>query len=128
VVHGDKRGRELGFPTANILLQRRRPPLTGIFAVEVAGPEMPALPAVASIGYRPTFGGGDCLLEVHIFDFDLDVYGRHLQVRFLRKLREEQRYDTVPALIEQMHRDAEQARAFFKENKTAEGAGNTEAT
>jgi riboflavin kinase/FMN adenylyltransferase len=113
VVHGDKRGRDLGFPTANILLQRRRPPLTGIFAVEVAGLGQQALPAVASVGYRPTFGGGDCLLEAYIFDFKADIYGRHLQVRFLRKLREERRFETVPALVEQMQRDAEQAKAFF---------------
>jgi riboflavin kinase/FMN adenylyltransferase len=114
VVHGDKRGRELGFPTANILLQRRRPPLTGIFAVEVAGVDETPLPAVASLGYRPTFGGGDCLLEVHIFDFNRDVYRRHLHVRFLHKLREERHFEIVPALVEQMHHDAEQARAFFK--------------
>lgn len=114
VAHGEKRGRELGFPTANILLKRRRPPLTGIFAVEVAGLDEKPLPAVASVGYRPTFGGGDCLLEVHIFNFSLHIYRQHLQVRFLHKLREERRFETVPALVEQMHRDAEQARAFFK--------------
>lgn len=114
VVHGDKRGRELGFPTANVLLKRRRPPFTGIFAVEVAGLQAVPLPAVASVGYRPTFGGGDCLLEVYIFDFDRDIYRQHLQVRFLHKLREERRFETVPALVEQMHRDAEQARTFFK--------------
>jgi riboflavin kinase / FMN adenylyltransferase len=114
VVHGDKRGRELGVPTANILLKRRRPPLTGIFVVEVAGLSEHPLPAVASIGYRPTFGGGDCLLEVHIFDFDRDIYRQHLQVRFLHKLRDERRFETVPALVEQMQRDAAEARAFFK--------------
>lgn len=114
VVHGEKRGRQLGFPTANILLKRRRPPLTGIFAVEVAGLREAPLPAVASIGYRPTFGGGDCLLEVYIFDFDRDIYRQHLQIRFLHKLRDERRFETVPALIEQMQRDAQQARAFFK--------------
>lgn len=125
VVHGEKRGRELGFPTANILLKRRRPPLTGIYAVEVAGLETGPLPAVASVGYRPTFGGGDCLLEVYIFDFDRDIYRRHLQVRFLHKLREERRFETVPALVEQMQRDTEQARAFFQEIKTTGSAGNT---
>lgn len=114
VVHGDKRGRGLGFPTANVLLKRRRPPFTGIFAVEVAGLAAPSLPAVASVGYRPTFGGGDCLLEAYIFDFDEDIYRRHIQVRFLHKLREERRFETIPALVEQMHKDAAEARAFFK--------------
>jgi riboflavin kinase / FMN adenylyltransferase len=114
VAHGAKRGRELGFPTANVLLKRRRPPFTGIFAVEVAGVSAQPLPGVASVGYRPTFGGGDCLLEVYLFDFNAEIYRRHIQVRFLHKLREERRFETVPALIEQMHRDAKQARAFFK--------------
>ncbi|HEX5055286.1 MAG TPA: bifunctional riboflavin kinase/FAD synthetase [Gammaproteobacteria bacterium] len=113
VIHGDKRGRDLGFPTANILLKRRRPPLTGIFAVEAAGLGAKAMPAVASVGYRPTFGGGDCLLEVYIFDFNDDIYGSRLQVRFLRKLREERRFESVPALVEQMQRDAAQAKQFF---------------
>lgn len=120
VVHGDKRGRELGIPTANILLKRRRPPLTGIFAVEVAGLGATPLPAVASIGYRPTFGGGDCLLEVYIFDFNRDIYRQHLEVRILHKLRDERRFETVPALIEQMHRDLAQAKQFFEQPGSGE--------
>jgi riboflavin kinase/FMN adenylyltransferase len=114
VVHGDKRGRELGYPTANIRLKRRQTPLTGIFAVEVAGLEQHPLPAVASIGYRPTFGGGDCILEVHLFDFDRDIYRRHLQVRFLHKLREEERFNNVEALVAQMADDVAQAKGFFR--------------
>jgi riboflavin kinase/FMN adenylyltransferase len=114
VVHGDKRGRTLGYPTANIPLHRRQTPLTGIFAVEVAGLEQQPLPAVASIGYRPTFGGNDCILEIHIFNFDRDIYQRHVQVRFLHKLREEERFDSVDALIAQMAEDVAQAKGFFQ--------------
>lgn len=116
VAHGDKRGRALGYPTANIHLKRRQTPLMGIFAVEVAfcdDPEAGRLPGIASIGVRPTFGGGQCLLEVHLFDFDRDIYGRHVDVYFLHKLRDERRFETVEALVAQMHHDAEQARKFL---------------
>ena len=116
VAHGNKRGRSLGYPTANIHLKRRQTPLMGIFAVEVAFPETPEpgrLSGVASIGVRPTFGGGQCLLEVHLFDFDRDIYGQHVDVYFLRKLRDEQRFDTVEALVAQMGVDVEQAREFL---------------
>lgn len=117
VAHGDKRGRVLGYPTANIHLKRRQTPLMGIFAVEIGfcdSPEAGRLPGVASIGVRPTFGGGQCLLEVHLFDFDRDIYGQHVDVYFLHKLRDERRFDTVEALVAQMHRDAEQARKFLR--------------
>jgi riboflavin kinase/FMN adenylyltransferase len=113
VAHGEKRGRTLGFPTANIHLRRRQTPLMGIFAVEIAGLAATRLPAVASIGVRPTFGGGRCLLEVHLLDFNRDIYGQHVDVYFLHKLRDEQRFDSVDALITQMHRDVLQAKRFF---------------
>ncbi|HEX7027555.1 MAG TPA: riboflavin biosynthesis protein RibF, partial [Gammaproteobacteria bacterium] len=114
VAHGDKRGRSLGYPTANIHLKRRQTPLMGIFAVEVAlQGESAYLPGVASVGVRPTFGGGQCLLEVHLFDFDRDIYGRHAEVYFLHKLRDERRFDTVEALVTQMRQDVEQTKAFF---------------
>lgn len=114
VAHGEKRGRSLGFPTANIHINRRQSPVMGIFAVRVGGLGDTRLPGVASIGYRPTFGGGQCLLEVHLFDFDRDIYRRHVDVYFIEKLREERRFDSVDALVEQMHRDAEQARRCFR--------------
>jgi riboflavin kinase/FMN adenylyltransferase len=114
VAHGDKRGRSLGYPTANIHLKRRQTPLMGIFVVEAALQGEPRhLPGVASIGIRPTFGGGQCLLEVHLFDFDRDIYGRHVDVFFLHKLRDERRFESVEALVEQMDRDADQARVLL---------------
>jgi riboflavin kinase/FMN adenylyltransferase len=117
VTHGEKRGRELGYPTANIGLSRRQSPLMGIFAVELGGLGTKRLPAVASIGVRPTFGGsGKSLLEVHIFDFNQDIYGCHVDVYFHQKLRDELYFDSVDALVEQMHKDAEQAQHFFSES------------
>jgi len=111
VAHGAKLGRGLGFPTANIVL-RRAPPLAGIFVVEVDRYGH----GVASIGRRPTINPVVIpLLEVHLFDHDadLDLYGEHLRVRFLKKLRDEEKYDGLPALQAAIARDARQAREFF---------------
>jgi riboflavin kinase/FMN adenylyltransferase len=109
VAHGAKLGRALGFPTANIVL-RRPPPLTGIFVVEVDKRG----PGVASVGRRPTVNPVTIpLLEVHLFDHDGDLYGEHLRVRFLKKLRDEEKYDGLPALQAAIARDARQAREFF---------------
>ncbi len=109
VAHGAKLGRGLGFPTANIVL-RRAPPLAGIFVVEVDRFGR----GVASIGRRPTVNPVPVpLLEVHLFDHDADLYGEHLRVRFLEKLRDEQKYDGLPALQAAIARDARQAREFF---------------
>ena len=109
VAHGAKLGRGLGFPTANIVL-RRAPPVAGIFVVEVDR----FGPGVASVGRRPTVNPVPIpLLEVHLFDHQRDLYGEHLRVRFLKKLRDEQKYDGLPALQAAMARDAEQAREFF---------------
>ncbi len=115
VAHGDKRGRDLGFPTANIHLHRHTAPVQGIFAVEVFGLDKEPLAAVASVGVRPTFNGTRCLLEVHLFDFDQDIYGRYVQVEFLHKLRDEWRFESPEALRQQMEIDAGQAREFFKQ-------------
>ena len=116
VTHGDKLGRELGFATANIRLPHR-PPLEGIFVVEVLGmPQAPssAWPAVASIGVRPTVKEDDVpLLEVHLFDFDDDLYGRRLEVRFLHKLRDEKKYPDLETLKDAIARDAADARDYF---------------
>jgi riboflavin kinase / FMN adenylyltransferase len=109
VAHGAKLGRGLGFPTANIVL-RRAPPLAGIFVVEVDKYGH----GVASIGRRPTVNPVAIpLLEVHLFDHDSDLYGEHLRVRFLKKLRDEEKYDGLPALQAAIARDARQAREFF---------------
>jgi riboflavin kinase/FMN adenylyltransferase len=109
VAHGAKLGRNLGFPTANIVL-RRPPPLSGIFVVEVDG----LGPGVASIGRRPTVNPVPLpLLEVHLFDWERDLYGEHLRVRFLKKLRDERKYDGLEALREAIAHDARQARDYF---------------
>jgi len=109
VAHGAKLGRGLGFPTANIVL-RRPPPLAGIFVVEVDNLGH----GVASVGRRPTINPlAIPLLEVHLFDRDEDLYGEHLRVRFLEKLRDEEKYDGLPALRAAIARDAKQAREFF---------------
>jgi riboflavin kinase/FMN adenylyltransferase len=109
VAHGTKLGRALGFPTANIVL-RRPPPLAGIFVVEVDK----LGPGVASVGRRPTVNPVHIpLLEVHLFDCDEDLYGEHLRVRFLEKLRDEEKYDGLAALQAAIARDARQAREFF---------------
>jgi riboflavin kinase/FMN adenylyltransferase len=113
VAHGDKLGRSLGFPTANLPL-KRPPPLSGIFAVRVRG--LPGAPrtGVASLGVRPTVkSDGKPLLEVFIFDFDAPIYGRRIAVDFLQKLRDEARYPDLDTLTRQIRTDAQQARAFF---------------
>jgi riboflavin kinase/FMN adenylyltransferase len=110
VTHGAKLGRALGFPTANIVL-RRAPPLSGIFVVEVGGFGR----GVASVGKRPTINPVPVpLLEVHLFDHDGDLYGRRLRVRFLEKLRDEEKYDDLEALKRAIARDARQAREYFE--------------
>ena len=109
VAHGAKLGRSLGFPTANIVL-RRPPPLAGIFAVDVARFGR----GVASVGRRPTVNPVDVpLLEVHLFEHDADLYGEHLQVRFVQKLRDEEKYGTLEQLKDAIARDARQARDYF---------------
>jgi riboflavin kinase / FMN adenylyltransferase len=110
VVAGERLGRRLGFPTANIRPGRRRAALAGIFAVRVHGAGRDARPGVASLGTRPTVDGVEPLLEAHVFDFDGDLYGRELEVEFVAKLRDEQRFESLDALVAQMHRDAQAAR------------------
>lgn len=111
VVRGTQLGRKLGFPTANIRIGHRHSPTSGIFAVRVDGAGLVDWPAVASLGWRPTVTrNGEMVLEAHLFDFDGDLYGRHLEITFVRKLREEEKFDSLEALTAQMHVDARQAR------------------
>ncbi len=110
VIRGRELGRTLGFPTANLRLMRRKPPVRGVLAVRVYGIEPKPLTAVASLGTRPTVGGTDMLLEVHVFDFAGDLYGREIEVEFVAKLRDEAKFDSLDALIVQMKVDAVQAR------------------
>ncbi len=114
VMHGDKIGRTIGFPTANIQLKHRSPPLMGIYTVSVEGLTDKPWPGVASVGVRPTINdAGRPTLEVHLFDWNTECYGAHLKVNFLAKQRDEERYDTLEALTAQIARDADQARAYF---------------
>jgi len=118
VVHGQKIGRQLGFATANIRLKHNPLPMTGVFAVEVGGlgegkASERMLPGVANLGVRPSVCGTRPLLEVHLFDFDRDIYGAHIAVRFVKKLRDEQRFPDLDALKAQIAADAAAARAFF---------------
>jgi riboflavin kinase/FMN adenylyltransferase len=115
VAHGDKRGRQMGFPTANIHLHRHKLPLTGVFAVQLFGLDEEPLNGVANIGIRPTIGGEKALLEVHLFDFNRDIYGEHVQVHFLHKIRDEKQFDGLDALQAQIDRDCEVARQYFAE-------------
>jgi riboflavin kinase/FMN adenylyltransferase len=115
IAHGAKLGRTLGFPTANVIL-RRRPPLAGIFAVRAELEETrQAWRGVASVGRRPTVAeNGPLLLEVHLFEASGELYGRHLRVTFLEKLRDEKKFDGVQALTVAIRQDAEHARQYFE--------------
>lgn len=113
VAHGDKRGRIIGFPTANIYLHRKAVPLAGVFTVKVYGINEKSINGVANVGTRPTVGGTRSLLEVHLFDFNQDIYGEHVTVEFLKKLRDEKKYDSFELLKQQIFKDAEQAKEYF---------------
>jgi riboflavin kinase/FMN adenylyltransferase len=110
---GKKLGRTLGFPTANLALHRKVVPLWGIFAVRVSGAGLVDHPAVVSLGTRPTVNGTDPLLEVHLFDYEGSLYGRYLDVDFVARLRDEQKFPSLESLVAQMHRDAAAARAVL---------------
>jgi riboflavin kinase/FMN adenylyltransferase len=114
VVHGRKLGRQLGFATANIYIKHNPLPLAGVFAVRVAGHAGRLLDGVANLGVRPTVDGGTRpLLEVHLVDFEGDLYGAHLSVQFLHKLRDETRFPDLSALRAQIAADVAAARTFF---------------
>ncbi|WP_077287126.1 bifunctional riboflavin kinase/FAD synthetase [Cognaticolwellia aestuarii] len=113
VFHGDKRGREMGFPTANVRLKRRVSPVSGVYAVQVKS-QFGQHFGVANIGSRPTVAGIRQQLEVHIFDFDNNLYGAVIEVVMLKKLRSEQRFSSLTDLIKQIAIDTEQARTFVQ--------------
>jgi riboflavin kinase / FMN adenylyltransferase len=111
VIRGEQLGRTLGYPTANLRLARRQTPMDGIFAIRVRGVRPGVgLGGVASLGTRPTVGGTRPLLEAHVFDFSGDLYGREIEVEFVARLREERRFDSLDAMVVQMHQDAADAR------------------
>jgi riboflavin kinase/FMN adenylyltransferase len=113
VIEGNRMGRKLGYPTANVNLNRLQSAVMGIFAVRVSGRNWGPLDAVASVGTRPTFAGTKPLLEVHVFDFDKDIYGEYIHVDFIARLRSEEKFDDVQDLVEQMHRDSARAREIL---------------
>ena len=110
VVEGDKRGRQMGFPTANIHMKHLRPALTGVYAVKLGNRN-----GVANLGVRPTIAGTPkLLLEVHLLNFNEDIYGQHVQVTFLEKIRDEMKFENIDALIEQIKKDVAHATRYFE--------------
>jgi len=117
VVHGEKLGREIGFPTANVQMKYNRPPLSGIFVVRVTGDHIPPQHGAASLGVRPTVhANGRAVLEIHLLDFAQEIYGQHLCVEFLHKLRDEEKYPDLTSLTRQIALDVENTRKWFNEN------------
>lgn len=114
VVHGKQLGRTLGYPTANLRFGGKVPAFFGIHATWVHGVGSSPLAAVSSFGTRPTVDGVEPLLEAHLFDFDGDLYGRRIEIEFVAKLRDEEKFPDLPALVAQMHRDAAQARTILQ--------------
>jgi riboflavin kinase/FMN adenylyltransferase len=117
VVHGKKLGRTIGFPTLNLRVAHRRPALSGIFVVQVHGLADHPLPGVASLGVRPTVeDAGRVLLETYVFDYAQQCYGKVVRIEFLKKLRDEEKFIDLPTLTAAIERDAEEARAYFKQS------------
>jgi riboflavin kinase/FMN adenylyltransferase len=112
--HGDKLGRELGFPTANLWLHRKLTPVRGVYTVLMHGIESHPLPGAANVGTRPTVDGTRTLLEVHLLDFNQDIYGRQVKVEFCQKLRDEVRFPDLNLLKEQIAKDVQAAREYFR--------------
>jgi riboflavin kinase/FMN adenylyltransferase len=112
---GQQRGRTIGFHTANIRLHRLASPVRGVFAVRVFGLGDDVYNGVANVGTRPTVDGSYAVLEVHLFDFDRDIYGRYLDVEFCRKLRDEKKFESFDLLRRQIEQDADEARRYFSE-------------
>ena len=116
VAHGEKRGRKMGYPTANIAIHRKEPPVSGIFVTRMYGLTEGPVEGVSSLGIRPTFeGDGKAVLEVHLFDFNRMIYGENVEVVFLHKIRDEEKFDSIEKLIEKIHDDTDKARAWFVE-------------
>jgi len=113
IAHGDKRGRTIGFPTANIKLHRHASAVHGVYAVHLSGDNNLSANGVANIGKRPTVNGQDLQLEVHLFDFNKDIYGEKVCVEFKKKIRNEKRFNSFDDLKQQIIKDSQQAKDFF---------------
>ena len=113
VIHGDKKGRTIGFPTANIPIKRIKSPVSGVFAVKVIIEDGTEQYGVANIGHRPTVDGTKTQLEVHLFNFSKDIYRKHLTVYFYKKIRDEIKFESFEALKSQIHQDSDTAKKYF---------------
>lgn len=123
VIHGDKRGRTWGFPTANLAVRRGSFPLAGVFVVELAAEDGFRAFGVANVGRRPTVQGTRLLVEVHLFDVQPDLYGARVEVTFLAPVREERRFENFEALKAQIGRDIDFARAWLGGARDARAGG-----
>ena len=112
VAHGDKRGRTIGFPTANIHLHRPSTPLQGVYSVTMHSSTLGAVKGIANVGYRPTVEGEHVRIEVHLFDFDQDIYGQNVCIAFHDKIRDEQKFESFDALKNQIQLDCHKAREW----------------
>ena len=118
VAHGDKRGRTIGYPTANIRMFRKNTPVNGVFAVTMTGIDGLEFEGVANVGTRPTVDGGSkVVLETHLFDFDKEIYGRYVEVHFKQKIRDEMRFQSLEQLQAQIEIDAVEAKKIFEIKK-----------
>ena len=118
VAHGDKRGRTIGFPTANIQMFRKNTPINGVFAVTMSGIDGLVFEGVANVGTRPTVDGGSkVILETYLFDFDKEIYGRYVEVHFHKKIRDELRFDSLEELKAQILKDVAETKKIFAEIK-----------
>ena len=115
VGYGRQWGRQLGFPTANVKLQRYRAALSGVFCVRVDGLEDRSIPGVANIGIRPTVDGKEPLLEVHMIDYESDIYGKRIKVTFEHRIREEMAFESLDALKERIGEDLQIAKKWFED-------------
>jgi riboflavin kinase/FMN adenylyltransferase len=116
VAHGDKRGRTIGYPTANIQMFRKNTPINGVFAVTMTGIDGREFQGVANVGTRPTVdGGAKVVLETHLFDFDSEIYGRYVEVHFKQKIRAEMRFQSLDELKAQILKDVAEAKKIFAE-------------
>jgi riboflavin kinase/FMN adenylyltransferase len=114
VAHGEKRGRTLGYPTANIKLLRRNTPIQGVFAVIMTGIDNREIKGIANVGTRPTVDGGSkVILETHLFDFDKEIYGHYVEVHFKQKIRDEMRFTSLALLKAQIEKDVAQTKKIF---------------
>ena len=118
VAHGDKRGRTIGYPTANIKMFRKNTPINGVFAVTMTGIDGLEFEGIANVGTRPTVDGDSrVILETHLFDFDKEIYGRYVEVHFKQKIRDEMRFQSMEQLKAQIVKDVAEAKNIFIQSK-----------